>query len=78
MIPSSGCPPWPPDIRPIPPESTSASRSYTTPRDTIGKKGWREVKRFFGAWPLKKMEQLKRIYMVLAADGTVVTVAYRD
>ena len=38
MIPSSGCPPWPPDIRPIPPEITSASRSYTTLRDTIEKR----------------------------------------
>ena len=35
MIPSSGCQPWPPDIRPILPESTRTSRSYTTLRDAI-------------------------------------------
>jgi hypothetical protein len=34
MIPSSSCPPWHPDARPIPPEFTSASRSYTTDWDT--------------------------------------------
>jgi hypothetical protein len=42
------------------------------------KKAWREVERFFGPWPLKKMDQLKRAYLVMSDCGVAVTVAYRD
>ncbi|RYY86098.1 MAG: hypothetical protein EOO15_15365 [Chitinophagaceae bacterium] len=45
---------------------------------SFSKKSWREVERFFGPWPLKKMDQLKRVYMVVADGGSAVTVAYRD
>jgi len=42
------------------------------------KKSWKEVEKFLGVWPLKNMEQLKRLYMVLSPDGSAITVAYRD
>ncbi|MBO6666459.1 hypothetical protein [Parvibaculum sp.] len=45
---------------------------------SFDKRAWREVERFFGPWPLKKMEQLKRAYMVVSDRGAVITVAYRD
>lgn len=45
---------------------------------SFDKKSWREVERFFGAWPLKKMDQLKRTYMIVSDGGAVVTVAFRD
>ena len=45
---------------------------------SFDKKAWREVERFLGTWPLKKMDQLKRVYMVMSDDGAVITLAYRD
>jgi hypothetical protein len=42
------------------------------------KRAWKDVEKLFGSWPLKKMEQLKRVYMVVSDDGAVVTIAYRD
>jgi hypothetical protein len=45
---------------------------------SFDKKSWKDVERLFGSWPLKKMDQLKRTYMVVADDGTVITLAYRD
>ncbi len=45
---------------------------------SFDKKAWREVERFFGTWPLKKMYQLKRTYMVVSDNGAAVTIAYRD
>lgn len=45
---------------------------------SFDKKAWREVERFFGPWPLKKMDQLKRAYMVVSDGGAAVTIAYRD
>lgn len=45
---------------------------------SFDKKSWREVERYFGQWPLKKMDQLKRTYMIVADSGAVVTVAFRD
>lgn len=45
---------------------------------SFDKKAWREVERFLGPWPLKKMDQLKRIYMVVGSDGVLITLAYRD
>jgi hypothetical protein len=45
---------------------------------SFDKRAWREIERFVGAWPLKKMEQLKRVYMVMSDEGAVITLAYRD
>lgn len=45
---------------------------------SFDKRSWKEVERLFGSWPLKKMDQLKRTYMVVADDGTIITLAYRD
>ncbi len=45
---------------------------------SFDKRAWRDVERFFGTWPLKKMDQLKRVYMVMSDDGTIITLAYRD
>lgn len=45
---------------------------------SFDKRSWKEVERFCGVWPLKRMEQLRRLYMVLSADGVAITVAYRD
>ena len=45
---------------------------------SFDKRGWREVERFFGSWPLNKMEQLRRVYMVVSDGGAAVTIAYQD
>lgn len=45
---------------------------------SFDKKAWRAVEGFFGSWPLKKMDQLKRTYMIVADDGAIITLAYRD
>lgn len=45
---------------------------------SFDKKLWKEVERFCGVWPLKSMDQLRRLYMVLSAEGAAITVAYRD
>lgn len=47
-------------------------------RYSFDKQSWRDVEREFGTWPLKKMEQLRRVYMVVGDDGSVITLAYRD
>lgn len=44
---------------------------------SFDKRSWREVERFLGMWPLKKMDQLRRVYMVLSDEGSVITIAYR-
>lgn len=44
---------------------------------SFDKKAWRKIERLFGHWPLKKMEQLKRTYIVVADDGAAITVAYK-
>jgi hypothetical protein len=41
------------------------------------KRSWKEVERVCGVWPLKKMDQLRRLYMIISADGVARTVAYR-
>ena len=45
---------------------------------SFDKKAWREVERFFGPWPLKKMDQLRRVYMVVSDGGAAITIAFRD
>lgn len=45
---------------------------------SFDKRSWREVERFCGVWPVKKMDQLKRLYAVISDDGTAVTFAYND
>lgn len=45
---------------------------------SFDKRSWKEVERFCGVWPLKKMDQLRRIYMIVNENGAAVTVAYRD
>lgn len=47
-------------------------------RYSFDKQTWRDMEREFGTWPLKKMEQLRRVYMIVGDDGSVVTLAYRD
>ena len=47
-------------------------------RYSFDRKSWREIQRFFGHWPLKRMDQLKRTYMIVTDGGAVVTVAYRE
>ncbi len=42
------------------------------------KRSWKDVERVCGVWPLKKMDQLRRLYMVLSSDGSAITVAYKD
>ncbi|HEV7690478.1 MAG TPA: hypothetical protein VGO52_06640 [Hyphomonadaceae bacterium] len=39
---------------------------------------WKKVQRFFGNWPLKSMDRLKDLYLIVGGDGVVVTVAYRE
>lgn len=59
---------------------------FANPRaDTYGcevyefdKRSWREVERFFGPWALTKMGQLRKVYLVLNAQGDIVTLAYRN
>jgi hypothetical protein len=45
---------------------------------SFDKRGWREVERILGPWPLKNMTQLKRVYIVENDDGLLITAAYRD
>ena len=45
---------------------------------SFDKKSWKEVERFCGVWPLKKMDQLRRLYAVVSDDGAAVTFAYSD
>lgn len=45
---------------------------------SFDKRSWKEVERFCGVWPLKKMDQLRRLYMIVSENGEAVTVAYRD
>lgn len=45
---------------------------------SFDKRGWREVERILGPWPLKNMSQLKRVYIVENDDGVLITAAYRD
>ena len=47
-------------------------------RYSFDKVTWRDLEREFGTWPLKKMDQLRRVYMVVGDDGAVITLAYRD
>lgn len=49
-----------------------------TERIYFDKRAWREVERLLGPWRLNKMEQLRRVYSVVSAEGAVVTVAYKD
>ncbi len=44
---------------------------------SFDKRAWRELERFFGAWRLKEMSQLRNAYMVVSAEGEIVTLAYR-
>jgi hypothetical protein len=53
------------------PAGSGAERVY------FDKKAWKKVERAFGSWPLKKMEQLRRVYTIVA-DGTIVTIAYQQ
>lgn len=45
---------------------------------SFDKKSWKEVERFCGVWPLKKMDQLRRLYAVISDGGEAVTFAYGD
>lgn len=45
---------------------------------SFDKRSWKEVERFCGVWPLKKMDQLRRLYMIVSENNEAVTVAYRD
>lgn len=42
------------------------------------KRSWKEVERFCGVWPLKKMDQLRRLYAIISDGGEAVTFAYSD
>ncbi len=44
---------------------------------SFDKNGWKKVEAFFGSWQLKKMEQLKKVYMIEAECGQIITLAYR-
>lgn len=41
-------------------------------------RSWKEVERYCGVWPLKKMDQLRRLYAVVSESGVAVTFAYRN
>jgi hypothetical protein len=45
---------------------------------SFDKRGWREVERILGPWPLKNMSQLRRVYIVESDEGVLITAAYRD
>ncbi len=57
---------------------TRRSAGGGTERIDWDKRSWKEVERVCGVWPLKKMDQLRRLYMIVGANGVAVTVAYRD
>ncbi len=47
-------------------------------RYSFDKRAWREVETFFGPWPLKKMDQLRKAYMVVSDTGSLITIGYRQ
>lgn len=47
-------------------------------RYSFDKQSWKDLEREFGTWPLKKMEQLRRVYMIVGDDGSVITLTYKD
>ena len=42
------------------------------------KKAWREVERFMGTWKLSKMDQLRKAYIIVDREDSVITAAYRS
>lgn len=44
---------------------------------SFDKAAWRKVQAYLGPWPLKTMDRLKRLYIIVADTGTIVTAAYR-
>ena len=45
-------------------------------RKFFDKRAWKDVEGFLGHWPLKKMEQLRKCYLIESEDGVLVTVAF--
>lgn len=45
---------------------------------SFDKAAWRKVEAYLGPWPLKTMDRLRRLYVVVADTGAVVTAAYRQ
>ncbi|KCZ83536.1 hypothetical protein HAD_13079 [Hyphomonas adhaerens MHS-3] len=52
------------------PSYDQTERLYFSDRD------WKRVKRYFGAWMPNKSGQLRELCLVLAQDGTIITVAH--
>lgn len=45
---------------------------------SFDKAAWRRVEAYVGSWPLKTMDRLKRLYVVVSDTGSVVTAAYKS
>lgn len=56
----------------------SAAPSYdNTERLYFSDKDWKQVKRYFGAWMPNKAGQLRDLYLIVSAEGAIITVAHK-
>ena len=47
-------------------------------RYSFDKAGWKRAQSFFGNWPLKSMDRLRDLYLVVTSQDQIVTLAYRE
>ena len=56
---------------------SSESSFDDTERLYFSDRDWKRVKQYFGAWMPNKSGKLRDLYLILAADGTILTVAHK-
>lgn len=56
---------------------SSESSFDGTERLYFSERDWKRVKQYFGAWMPNKSGKLRDLYLILAADGTILTVAHK-
>ena len=45
---------------------------------SFDKASWRRVESYVGSWPLKTMDRLRRLYVVVSDSGALITAAYKS
>lgn len=56
----------------------SSAPSYDgSERIYFSEKDWKRVKRHFGAWMPNKSGQLRGLYMIISAEGSIITIAHQ-
>ncbi len=56
---------------------SSAPSHDDTDRLYFSEKDWKRVKRHFGPWMPNKAGQLRDLYMIVSAEGAIITVAHQ-